>query len=64
MKNLGDSRVGFERDWQRLRDSLSRELGWTPRLRGVWLSPLIALTAGLAMGVALRQYFRDSNSDS
>jgi hypothetical protein len=63
MKQLGASRVAFERDWRRLRASLSRELGWTPGLRSVLLSPLVGLIAGLAMGVALRRYFQGSDSD-
>ena len=64
-RDLDDSRLEFERQWLRLRQSLGREVGGEPRWSRGWALPVMALAAGVALAVALnlkgRKRLRDSS---
>ena len=45
---LEDARLRFERDWQRLRKSLRREVGREPSWTR-WAVPVLAVASGLAL---------------
>jgi hypothetical protein len=53
-EELEDRRDRFAADFDELRAALHQELGWAPRgMR--WIVPIVALAAGIAVGVALRR---------
>ena len=45
---LEDARLRFERDWQRLRESLRREVGREPSWSR-WAVPILGVASGLAL---------------
>jgi len=51
---IRSSRERFERSLEDLRSAFDQEVGWAPRLSR-WAVPLIALAAGVALGVAVRR---------
>jgi len=63
-RDLDDSRLEFERQWLRLRQSVGREVGGEPRWSRGWALPVMALAAGVALAVALNLKGRKSRQDS
>jgi hypothetical protein len=53
-RELDESRLQFEREWLRLRQSLGREVGGEPRWSRGWALPVMALAAGVALVVAFK----------
>ena len=53
-RDLDESRLQFEREWLRLRQSLGREVGAEPRRSRGWALPVMALAAGVALAVAFK----------
>jgi hypothetical protein len=48
------SRERFEASLEELRGAVESELGWAPRAAR-WVTPLVAVAAGLALGMAVRR---------
>ena len=63
-RDLDESRLQFERQWLRLRQSLGREVGGEPRWSRGWALPVMALAAGVALAVSLNLKGRKSLKDS
>ena len=63
-RDLDESRLQFERQWLRLRQSLGREVGGEPRWSRGWVLPVMALAAGVALAVTLNLKGRKSLEDS
>ena len=53
-RDLDESRLQFERQWLRLRQSLGREVGSEPRWSRGWALPVMAVAAGVALAIAFK----------